>query len=115
MRRGNKLYEPPRYMSIPTAISQLIFTETVRKSGVLSPAETLAISVSRIGGGIKETIIAGTLEQLSKLPEDVYGDPLHSLVIVGKRLHDLEVDYSSEFAVDEKVWRDVARSAYGCS
>lgn len=115
MNRGNKIYEPPRYMSIPTAVSQLLSIESKRKSGILSPSSTLAIGVSRVGGGSRQTIVAGTLEQLAAQPEDKYGEPLHSLVIVGKRLHHLEVEYAEEFAVDPVVWTDISKRMYGCT
>ena len=40
---------------------------------------------------------------------------MHSLVVVGKRLHHLEVEYAERFAVDRETWRDVARRVYGCA
>jgi diphthine methyl ester synthase len=98
-------------MSIPLAISQLSEVEASRKEGILRPESTLAISMSRVGGGSQQRIVAGTLSQLGQQDPTMYGPPLHSLVIVGKRLHPLEVDYASSFAVDE-TWRRVARDVY---
>ncbi|PPR06863.1 hypothetical protein CVT26_003987 [Gymnopilus dilepis] len=116
LARGRKIYEPPRYMSIPTAISQLIDTESTRNEGILTPSTTLAIALSRVGGGPEhERIVAGTLEELLAQPEERFGEPLHSLVIVGKRLHHLEVEYAGEYAVDRENWRRVAREVYGCA
>jgi diphthine synthase len=99
-------------MSIPLAVSQLAEIEASRKEGALDPASTLAISMSRVGGGARQKIVAGTLLQLGEQDPSVYGEPLHSLVIVGKRLHPLEVEYASIFAVD-KTWTKVARDVYG--
>ncbi|KAF9445309.1 Diphthine synthase [Macrolepiota fuliginosa MF-IS2] len=116
LARGRKIYEPPRYMSIPLAVSQLIEVEQSRLSGTLSPDTTLAIALSRVGGGNgHQRIVAGTLTELSQQPTEVFGDPLHTLVIVGKRLHHLEVDYAQEFAVDKHNWRKVAKEVYGCA
>ncbi|TFK45069.1 tetrapyrrole methylase [Crucibulum laeve] len=115
LARGRKIYEPPRYMSIPLAVSQLISTESVRRSGILDPTTTLAIALSRVGGGSEEHIVAGTLQELMEAPEEVYGEPLHSLVLVGKRLHHLEVDYAETFALDRENWRRVAKDVYGCA
>lgn len=42
-----------------------------------------------------------------------YGPPLHTLVLVGKRLHPLEVDYAAQFAVPNSRWAEVATSIYG--
>lgn len=90
--RGRKIYEPPRYMSIPTAVSQLIEVEDLRKSGVLEPDKTLAIAMSRVGAQDgSQKIVCGTLAELAAQDASIFGEPLHSLVIVGKRLHHLEV------------------------
>lgn len=42
-----------------------------------------------------------------------YGLPLHSLVIVGSRLHELERDYAGLWRVGDK-WDQVARDIYKC-
>jgi len=100
-------------MSIPTAVSQLIETEMSLMEGVFSPDTTLAIALSRVGGGQEnERIVAGTLMELLNHPPENYGQPLHSLVILGKRLHHLEVDYAEEFAIDRQTWRKTARDVY---
>ncbi|KAI0292775.1 Diphthine synthase [Russula brevipes] len=116
LARGRKIYEPPRYMSIPQAVAQLIEIEDTRNEGVLVPDRTLAIALSRVGGGPdNERIVCGTLAQLQEQPPHVFGEPLHSLVIVGRRLHHLEAEYASAFAVDATLWRDVAQKVYGCN
>jgi diphthine synthase len=98
--------------------------------GVLDPATTLAITLSRLGCD-NQLLVSGTLNQLSELPEEHFGPPLHSLVIVGKRVHALEVEYAGEFAVGCEggkereggkegegkrlgEWWRVARDVYGC-
>lgn len=102
-------------MSVTTAVSQLLETESRRQQGILNPDTTLAIALSRVGGGQdNERIVAGTLQELLDNPVEAYGQPLHSLVIVGKRLHYLEVEYASEFAIDSQTWRDVAKNVYNC-
>lgn len=115
MFRGRKIYEPPRYMSIPLAVSQLLEVESTRQAGILSPETTLAIAVSRVGGGEHQRIVCGTLKELSEQPEEVYGEPLHSLVIVGKRLHHLEAQYAEMHAVNKENWISVAKNAYQCN
>ncbi|KAF9012695.1 Diphthine synthase [Cyathus striatus] len=120
LARGRKIYEPPRYMSISLAVSQLIEVESNRKEGILDPDNTLAIALSRVGGfasdvngDVGQKIVAGTLRELSETPADEFGSPLHSLVIVGKRLHHLEVEYAEEFARNREQWRKVAAGVYG--
>ncbi|KAI0941451.1 diphthine synthase, variant 4 [Taiwanofungus camphoratus] len=114
LARGRRIYEPPRYMSIPRAVSQLAEVEETRQTGILQPDTTLAIALSRVGGGEQERIVCGTLSELLSEPDEVFGDPLHSLVIVGKRLHHLEVEYAEAYAINRNTWRDVARDIYGC-
>ncbi|EGO03501.1 hypothetical protein SERLA73DRAFT_175009 [Serpula lacrymans var. lacrymans S7.3] len=128
LARGRKIFEPPRYMSVPQAISQLLEIEETRKENVLNPDSTLVISLSRVGGfpeasspsdtnqnSGEQRIHAGTLSSLSSLPPSSFGDPLHSLVIVGRRLHTMEVEYASAFAADPAKWKEVAIQAYGVS
>ena len=103
-------------MSISQAVWQLSEVERTRGNGILKPDETLAIALSRVGGGEgKERIVAGTLSELLAQVPETFGEPLHSLVIVGKRLHHLEVEYAETFAVDPENWRSVARNVYGCA
>ncbi|EPS92694.1 hypothetical protein FOMPIDRAFT_1137447 [Fomitopsis schrenkii] len=113
LARGRKIYEPPRYMSIPQAASQIAEIEALRGEGILRPETTLAVALSRVGGGEDQRIVCGTLEELLAQPADVFGEPLHSLVIVGKRLHHLEVEYAEEYAVNKETWRSVAQTVYG--
>lgn len=113
--RGRKIYEPPRYMSITQAVSQLAEVEESRQSGTLTPDETLAIAMSRVGGEEgQQRIVSGTLAELLAQPPEVFGEPLHSLVILGRRLHHLEVEYAEMYAVDKENWRRVAKDVYGC-
>lgn len=103
-------------MSIPQAVSQLLEIESLRQSGVLSPEETLVIGLSRVGGDeSQQKIVAGTLGELAAQSADVFGEPLHSLVLVGKRLHHLEVEYAQQYAVDAMHWRKVAQDVYKCA
>ncbi len=103
-------------MSIRQAVYQLIEIETLRQTGTLAPDTTLAVAVSRVGGGNEhERIVCGTLAELADHPESAFGEPLHSLVIVGKRLHHLEVEYAQEYAINKDSWRSTAQKAYGCA
>ena len=103
-------------MSIPQAVSQLLEVEDSRKGGILDANTTLAVALSRVGGGEgNEKIVSGTLAQLRDQPAEVFGEPLHSLIIAGKRLHELEAAYAESYAVDKAAWRDVAQRVYGCN
>ncbi|PVU86590.1 hypothetical protein BB560_006651, partial [Smittium megazygosporum] len=93
LARGRKIFEPPRYMTTNQAISQMLEVEQLRNEKAYSE-DTVAVAVARIGSD-SEKIVAGTLKQLEKVD---MGEPLHSLVLVGKRLHVLEADILRGFA-----------------
>jgi diphthine synthase len=104
-------------MSIPTAVAQLVEVESSRQSGTLDPDKTLAIALSRVGAWEdgEQRIVSGTLTELARQDPAVFGEPLHSLVIVGKRLHHLEVEYAGAYAVKGSRWKEVAKNMYGCA
>jgi hypothetical protein len=67
-----------RYMSIATALQQLLEVEESRQGGAYSPSTT-CVGVSRLGAQDQQ-IVVGTMEQLQQVD---FGPPLHSLVIAG--------------------------------
>ncbi|CAJ2514291.1 Uu.00g024100.m01.CDS01 [Anthostomella pinea] len=110
MARGIKIYEPPRYMTVGQCAQQMLEVEEDKKEGVYGP-DSLAIGAARVGGRT-EKFVAGTLKQLCDA-DDVLGPPLHSLVLLGKRAHELERDYAREFALDKDTWDKVWAANYG--
>lgn len=115
MARGRKIYEPPRYMTVGQCASQMLEVEEIKKEegegkhGVYGE-ESLAIGAARVGGKT-EKFVSGTLKQLCDADEEL-GGPLHSLVLLGKRTHELEHDYVREFAVDKEVWDRIWKRDY---
>jgi diphthine synthase len=107
-------------MSIPTAVNQLLEIESIRKEGILDGDSTLAIALSRVGSipssegstdddDGAQRIVAGTLSDLQVQPESMFGKPLHSLIIAGKKLHELEAVYAGAFAVNQENWNSIAK------
>jgi len=103
MARGRKIYEPPRYMTVAQCAAQMIEVEEEIKMEGVYGRESLAVGVARVGSE-NEKIVAGTLEELCDAD---LGAPLHSLVLLGRRTHDLERDFLLEFAVDKEKFRSV--------
>lgn len=95
MARGRKIYQPPRYMTVAQCVQQMLDTEEERNEGVYA-ADSLAVGAARVGSS-QQRFACGTLKELSQLD---LGPPLHSVVLLGKRAHDLERDYIRAFAVD---------------
>lgn len=107
MARGRMVYMPPQFMTVAQCAGQMIDTEEERGDGVCG-AEALAVGVARAGAADME-IVAGTLAQLAEVD---MGRPLHSLVLVGKRMHDMEMEFMREFAVDKDVFDRIWKRDY---
>jgi len=97
MARGRKVYQPPRYMTVAQCASQMLEIEDERKEKIYEE-DSLAIGAARVGSK-DQKMACGTLKELSSVD---LGPPLHSLVLLGKRAHDLERDYIRAFAIDQE-------------
>lgn len=115
MARGRKIYEPPRYMTVGQCAQQMLEIELSKKEegegmhGVYGE-DSLAIGAARLGGPT-EKFVSGTLKQLCDADE-VLGGPLHSLVLLGRRTHELESEYVREFALDKAGWDRIWKRDY---
>ncbi|KAG0172276.1 diphthine synthase [Apophysomyces sp. BC1034] len=104
LARGRKIYEPPRYMTVNQAVEQLLEIEETREEGICTP-DSLAIGCARIGTATQK-IVAGSLGELLNVD---FGGPLHSLVLVGSKMHDLESDFIREYAADKTTFDDLVK------
>ncbi|CUS21052.1 LAQU0S02e04764g1_1 [Lachancea quebecensis] len=100
MARGRLIYEPPRYMSISQCCEQLLEIEETRGTKAYTP-ETPVVAISRLGSATQE-FKSGTIEELSRYDA---GEPLHSLVILGRQCHELELEYLLDFASDREAFK----------
>ena len=107
MARGRKVYEPPRFMTVAQCASQMLEIEEERQEKVYG-GKSLAVGVARVGAD-DQTIAAGTLEQLSSVD---LGPPLHSLVLLGSRTHDLEREFIRLFAIDSAIFDEAWKQQY---
>ncbi|KAK4687373.1 hypothetical protein P7C73_g2730, partial [Tremellales sp. Uapishka_1] len=132
--RGRLIYEPPRFMDPQTAFQQMIFTENeraeqraeddaetepkpetpVEAKTYMDPEKTLVMSLSRIGTST-QSIISGTLAEMAKLTKEDFGGPLHSVVVVGSRIHPLELEFAGRFCLGGEggAWWKVGKEVYG--
>jgi diphthine methyl ester synthase len=99
MARGRRIFEPPRYMTVAQCAQQMIETEAERQEQVYSP-ESLALGAARVGADDQKFVV-GTLQELTGVD---LGKPLHSVVLLGKRAHDLERDFIREYAVNKETF-----------
>lgn len=91
--RGKKEYEPPRYMTINTAIEQLLEIEQNRGESAYSE-DTTCVGLARVGSE-DQAIVAGSMKQLLTID---FGPPLHCLVIVGD-VHPVEEEMLEFYTV----------------
>ncbi|KAL5193032.1 putative diphthine methyl ester synthase [Glycine soja] len=77
--RGRKAYEPPRYMTINTAIEQLLEIVQAREEPAYTE-DIECVGLARLGSE-DQMIVAGTMKQLQMVD---FGAPLHCLVITGQ-------------------------------
>jgi len=107
MARGRKIYEPPRYMTVAQCAEQMLEIEQDKDEKVYSE-DSLAIGCARVGAD-DQTFACGTLRELCDVE---LGPPLHSLVLLGKRAHELERDYIRRFAVNKETFDESWKKYY---
>lgn len=100
LMQGRVEYDPPRYMSVSTCCQQLLEIEELRKEEAYTP-QTPCIAVSRLGSP-NQAFKAATLQELANYDA---GEPLHSVVMLGRQVHELELDYLLAFADDKEAYK----------
>ncbi|GLJ46549.1 hypothetical protein SUGI_0980940 [Cryptomeria japonica] len=91
--RGKKVYEPPKFMTINTAIEQLLQIETNRAESVYN-SDTTCVGLVRLGSEAQK-IVVGSMRELLTVD---FGPPLHCLIIVGNT-HPIEDEMLEFFAM----------------
>jgi diphthine synthase len=124
--RGRDIYDPPRFMTVSQACSQLIEIindDKLKKNDAENEEEidqnlkkmldldvvnenTIGVGLARVGRD-DQLIIVDTLENLAI--KHTMGEPLHSLIIAGK-LHPLEIEFLKLYFIDgnTKNFEDLA-------
>ncbi|OQO29236.1 Diphthine methyl ester synthase [Rachicladosporium sp. CCFEE 5018] len=114
LERGKYVFDPPRFMTAAQCAEQMLETEGTRaaseegKSTGAAGKERLAVAVARLGSE-GEKIVAGTLEELAQ--QDL-GKPLHSLVLCGWKMHEMEWEFVRDFAVDREKFDEIWKRDY---
>lgn len=99
--RGKKCYEPPKYMTINTAIDQLLEVEEMLKKGAYSETSK-CVGLARLGYK-DQMIIAGSMRDLLDID---FGAPLHCLVIVGET-HPVEEEMLQFYSISCKNAKEI--------
>ncbi|KAI9882964.1 MAG: diphthine synthase [Watsoniomyces obsoletus] len=102
LARGRKIYQPPRFMTVAECARQMMELEEEHGQGACGP-DALAVGAARVGARDQQ-FVCGTLQQLAGAD---LGPPLHSLVLLGRRTHDLEKEYIRDFVIDVKQFEEI--------
>jgi diphthine synthase len=108
MARGRKVYEPPRYMTVAECAKQMLEIEETKGEEVYTK-DSLAVGAARVGA-TDQQLVSGTLEELCEVD---LGRPLHSLVLLGSKTHDLEKEFVSDWAVNKELFDKIWARDYG--
>jgi len=89
MMKGNKIFEPPRFMRTHQAAEQLleIIGNKEKEDGSMTE-ETVCIGLARVSSETQK-IVSGTLKELKDID---LGEPLHCFIVTGD-LHPMEVEF----------------------
>ena len=107
MARGKIIYEKPRFMTVAQCASQMLEVEEERQQGVCRK-EALAVGVARLGSE-DQLIVAGTLDDLRSAD---LGRPLHSLVLCGRKMHEMEWEFVRGIAVNQTQFDELWKREY---
>ena len=102
--KGKKIYDPPHFMTVNIAVEQII--ESVQANEIKEFGDILnlkAFGVARIGGD-DQLILSGTLDELRKVD---FGKPLHSVIICGPEMHELETAMFEFYNVKNNEWKQL--------
>ncbi|GFH07123.1 TP_methylase domain-containing protein [Haematococcus lacustris] len=94
LARGRTVYEPPRYMTVNTAIEQLLLIERRRGEGAYD-GDTTCVGIARLQAD-DQLMVAGPMSSVAQVD---FGAPLHCLVIAGT-MHELEQAMMAEHGFD---------------
>ena len=100
LMRGREVYEPPRYMTVAQACSQLceIIGEEDEKQQQCVNEDTICVGLARVGRS--DQLIC--VDSLKRLAATDMGGPLHSLIVAG-RLHPLEIEFLQIFYASDHL------------
>jgi len=87
---GRRVYEQPRFMTVRQAAAQLLEVEAKLKRNVCGP-DSPAVAIARLGAD-SQRIVFGTLGEFVDAYDELFGAPLHSLVLPGPEIHELEME-----------------------
>ncbi|KAF4688228.1 cell wall bioproteinsis protein [Perkinsus olseni] len=90
LMKGNDIYEPPRFMSVQTALQQLMEIDENRGNPGIVGKDSLVVGVARVGCKDQSIVFGRAEDVASDEAADRLGGPLHSLVICAQGTEGLQ-------------------------
>lgn len=106
LARGRLIYEPPRFMSVQLAAQQLLLVEEELGQNAYGP-DTWAVGLARMGAPDQQILVARLKDFANGQAEMTSLPPLHSLVLIGKRLHEVEKEMLRLFLFNKSLEIDL--------
>jgi len=93
--KQNQIFEPPRWMTCQDCANQfleILNLKEYKNCGIT--CDTKVVGVSKVGSKLQKIFYSS----LKEMAENNYlGEPLHSLVVPHGNLHELEIEFLSQF------------------
>jgi len=110
-RKGKMVYERPRFMTVAQCCSQMLVVEAERHGGVCG-GDKLVVGAARVGSS-EMRLVAGKVKEVADAD---LGRPLHSVVLVGRRCHDVEREMLRSYAMNRESFDEAwEKGGYGKS
>ena len=111
MAKGKEVYLPPRYMTVNTALEQLVESEGIEnpdakeEDRLISTEKTLVVGLARLGQH-DQKIACGTISELLEVD---FGGPLHCMIVAAGDTTELELEALRPFFVEGSKLTPVER------
>ncbi|KYN34487.1 Diphthine synthase, partial [Trachymyrmex septentrionalis] len=109
--KKKKEYMPPQFMSVNEAASQLIaILDNKIQDGHKDLAftqQSLVVGLARVGCE-DQYIVACSLQNMTRVN---LGPPLHCLVIPAEKLHPLELEFLTQYALDKDQFKEMTQQS----
>jgi diphthine synthase len=102
--KGKKIYDPPHFMSVNVCLDQIVESVKANEVKEFGEIDKLKVfGVARIGAD-DQLILSGTIDELRKVD---FGKPLHSVIVCGPEMHELEKDMFNFYNVKNNEWKEL--------
>ncbi|KAH0570639.1 Diphthine synthase [Spironucleus salmonicida] len=100
--KGVERYDPPRYMLSNLCAKQIVEVLNEKKFESKFNIDSLAVALMRVGTDAEKYLCA-PIKTMAMLPDEIMGEPLHSVLVLGNDISDMEAQMFNLFAYDDET------------